>query len=51
MTEAHDQAQPTPTPPCYVGIDVAKACLDVAVRSSRKPWRVANVEAAWPALV
>lgn len=54
MTEAHDQAQPGPTPPCYVGIDVAKAWLDVAVRPvrpSRTPWRVANVEAAWPALV
>lgn len=51
MTEAREQAQPDPATRGYVGIDVAKAWLDVAVRPSRTPWRVANVEAEWPALV
>src|SRR5262249_43643429 len=37
--------------PCYVGIDVAKAWLDVAVRPSGARWRVANAEAELPALV
>lgn len=51
MTEAREQAQPGPTPPYYVGIDVAKAWLDVAVRPGGSPWRVANTEAEWPALI
>lgn len=51
MTEAREQAQPGPTPPSYVGIDVAKAWLDVAVRPGGSPWRVANTEAEWPALI
>jgi transposase len=49
MTDA--LVQPGLTTPCYVGIDVAKAWLDVAVRPSGPPWRVANVEAELPALV
>ncbi len=43
--------QPGPMRPCYVGIDVAKAWLDVAVRPSGVQWRVANAEADLPALV
>ena len=35
----------------FVGIDVAKATLDVAVRPSGEGWRVANTEAAIPDLV
>lgn len=38
-------------PPRYVGIDVAKAWLDIAVRPSGAQWRVANTEADLPALV
>lgn len=49
MTE--ELAQPSPTAPCYVGIDVAKAWLDVAVRPHGTQWRVANAEADLPALV
>jgi transposase len=44
-------AQPDATTPCSVGIDVAKAWLDVAVRPSGAQWRAANVEAEWPTLV
>jgi transposase len=33
----------TPTP-VYVGIDVAKASLDIAVRPTHEQWRVANTE-------
>ncbi len=33
------------TTPVYVGIDVAKATLDVAVRPSHEHWRAANTEA------
>lgn len=51
MTEARELAPLDPTTRCYVGIDVAKAWLDVAVRPGGTPWRAANVEAAWPALV
>lgn len=40
---------------CFVGVDVAKAWLDVAVRAGGAPaeptWRVANTAAAWPSLV
>ena len=36
---------------CYVGIDVAKAWLDVAVRPGGETWRVSNTEAELPALV
>src|SRR5260370_8769812 len=43
--------QPGPMRPCYVGIDVAKAWLDVAVRPSGVQWRVAIAEADLPALV
>jgi len=49
MTEA--LAQPGPTTPCSVGIDVAKAWLDVAVRPSGAQWRAANGEAEVPTLV
>lgn len=49
MTE--ELAPPSPTAPCYVGIDVAKARLDVAVRPRGTQWRVANAEADLPALV
>jgi transposase len=38
-------------PLCYVGIDVAKAWRDLAVRPSGAQWRVANTEAELPALV
>lgn len=44
-------AQPGPTTPSYVGIDVAKAWLDVAVRPSGDQWRVANAAAELPALI
>jgi transposase len=44
-------AQPSPATPCYVGIDVAKAWLDIAVRPSGAQWRVANADADLPALV
>ncbi len=37
--------------PCYVGIDVAKAWLDVAVRPSGATWRLGNAEAELPRLV
>jgi transposase len=46
--------EPSVSPPatlsCYVGIDVAKAWLDIAVRPSGAQWRVANAEADLPAL-
>ena len=53
MTKAQSQPDATPesTTPCYVGIDVAKAWLDLAVRPSGAQWRVANTEADLPALV
>ena len=53
MTEAQSQSEVTaePTPPCFVGIEVAKAWLDVGVRPSGAHWRVANAEAELPALV
>jgi transposase len=37
--------------PCFVGIDVAKAWLDLAVRPSGMQWRIANAETELPALV
>jgi len=48
--------QPSPQPTaavtaCYVGIDVAKAWLDIAIRPSGTTWRTANVEADLPELV
>jgi transposase len=53
MTEGQDQpgGTPGPTTRCSVGIDVAKAGLDVAVRPSEAPWRVGNAEAELPVLV
>src|SRR5258708_16733469 len=57
MTEAQrppevtPEATPEATTPCFVGIDVAKAWLDVAVRPSGAQWRVANADADLPALV
>ena len=53
MSEAQSPSDGTPesTTPCFVGIDVAKAWLDVAVRPSGAQWRVANTEAELPALV
>jgi transposase len=41
----------TPTTLCYVGIDVAKAHLDLAVHQQGKPWRVANNSAGIAATV
>ncbi len=38
-------------PGCFVGIDVAKATLDVAVRPAGEPWRTANDDAGGAALV
>ncbi len=48
-----EQAQPPvePATACYVGIDVAKAWLDVAVRPSGVRWRTAHAEADLPPLV
>jgi transposase len=46
MEEAAAQAGPH-----YVGIDVAKAWLDVAVRPGGLQWRVANSDGELPALV
>jgi transposase len=53
MTEAQRQPDGTPesTTSCFVGIDVAKAWLDVGVRPSGAHWRMANTEAELPALV
>src|SRR5215831_2451073 len=56
MTEAQSpsesaEATAESTAPCFVGIDVAKAWLDVAVRPRGEHWRVANTEAELPALV
>jgi len=53
MTEAQSQPDGTPesTTSCFVGVDVAKAWLDVGVRPSGAHWRVANAEAELPALV
>jgi hypothetical protein len=50
MSEAQSQPEATSesTTPCFVGIDVAKAWLDVAVRPSGAHWRVANAEAEAP---
>ncbi len=39
------------TPPVFVGLDVAKATLDVALRPSEEQWRVANDEAGIASLV
>ena len=41
MTTATATATATPTA-CYVGIDVAKAHLDLAVHQQGQPWRVRN---------
>ncbi len=38
-------------PACFVGIDVAKATLDVAVRPAGEPWSTANDDAGIAALV
>jgi transposase len=53
MSEAQRPSDGTPesTTPCFVGIDVAKAGLDVGVRPSGAQWRIANTEAELPALV
>jgi transposase len=40
-----------PPTPCYVGIDVAKAHLDVAVRSTGEHWRLTNDDPAIAGLV
>ena len=44
-------AQPGSTDTYYIGIDVAKGWLDIAVRPGGAHWRVANVDAELPALV
>jgi hypothetical protein len=52
-----EQQASTPNPaeaprgPCFIGIDVAKDWLDVAVRPSGQAWRVENTEAAMAVLV
>jgi transposase len=51
MRMPEELAQPGATTPCYVGIDVAKAWLDVGVRPGGAQWRVANAEAELPTLV
>ena len=38
-------------PPCFVGIDVSKATLDLAVRPTGETWQVPNDDPAWPELV
>jgi transposase len=37
--------------PCFVGIDVAKAQLDIALRPTGERWAVANDDAGITALV
>jgi transposase len=37
--------------PCFVGIEVAKAQLDVAIRPSGERWAVPNAPSGVPALV
>lgn len=37
--------------PCYVGIDVSKATLDVAVRPQNKTWAITHDEAGISALM
>jgi transposase len=39
------------TPPTWLGIDVSKARLDIAVRPTGEHWQVPNAESAFPALV
>ena len=39
------------TTPCFVGIDVSKATLDLAARPSGETWQTTNEAAALPALV
>jgi transposase len=39
------------TAPCFIGIDVSKATLDIAVRPHGDTWQVANDATAVPALV
>lgn len=38
-------------PRCFVGIDVAKATLDIAVRPTGETWQVANEDRVFPDLV
>jgi transposase len=50
MTEAQSPSESADataesTAPCFVGIDVANAWLDIAVRPRGEHWRVANTEA------
>lgn len=47
-TKAQSTMSPTP---CYLGIDVAKARLDLAVRPSGEHWQSANEPTAIAALV
>ena len=39
------------TPQCFVGIDVAKAQLDIALRPTGERWAVVNDDAGMAALV
>ena len=48
--DEHEQAV-TPDQGCYVGIDVSKATLDVAVRPSGQAWQSSNDETGIAALV
>src|SRR5690348_16319430 len=50
-TPPGDAAARTPPGPCFIGMDVAKAWLDVKVRPSGTQWRAVNREAAIPTLV
>jgi transposase len=40
----------TDTLPCFVGIDVSKHTLDIAIRPSGQLWQIANDEKEFPAL-
>jgi transposase len=51
MQERSQMPVEPPATVCSVGIDVANAWLDVAVRPSGATWRTANAEADLPALV
>src|SRR5215213_3459491 len=45
------EGPPMTTPPTWLGIDVSKARLDIAVRPTGEHWQVPNAESAFPALV
>lgn len=49
--ESAPRGSPDESEPVFVGLDVAKATLDVAVRPSGETWTVANDEAGMAQLV